>query len=138
ERKLKRIKRRDAKANAEEERLLREINDPEMRKTLAKDPLLAKRLLYGRDKSLRDMMAKKAESKQRQQQQPNNSKLSLGQIIEEARKKKYDDSSSESDEEEDWEALGGKQQRKNVRRRATGTKRKRFTFNPGFSDEEDN
>ncbi|KAJ2346695.1 ATP-dependent rRNA helicase spb4 [Coemansia sp. RSA 2618] len=132
QRKLKRIKTRDAKASAEEARLLKEINDPKLLAALAKDPLLAKRLLNHRDKSLQDMKAI-ASSKPKLPQ----TKQSLEDIIDDARKRRAHDDSSDDDSssEDDWEALARKEE---IRKKlvAKTKKKKRFTFDPGFSDEE--
>ncbi|KAJ1960981.1 ATP-dependent rRNA helicase spb4 [Dipsacomyces acuminosporus] len=136
ERKLKRIKKRDAFAAAEEQRLLSAINDPKLLEALAQDPLLAKRMLSNRDKSLRDM-AEIAAKNQAKEKKP---VPKLEDIISEAKSKKRnafdssDDSSDSEPEEDDWEMTARKEK---VRARLMKeAKRKRFSFNPGFSDEE--
>ncbi|KAJ2362135.1 ATP-dependent rRNA helicase spb4, partial [Coemansia sp. RSA 2607] len=55
--KIKRLQQRDARAREEEEQMLRRVNDPEVLEALRRDPLLAKRMLNGRDKSLLDAVA---------------------------------------------------------------------------------
>ncbi|KAI9477647.1 P-loop containing nucleoside triphosphate hydrolase protein [Coemansia mojavensis] len=132
QRKLKRIKKRDAKASAEEARLLKEINDPKLLEMLAKDPLLAKRMLNRREKSLKDMRdiaASKPKLPQVRQ--------SLEEIIDSERKRRVqshssDDSSSSS--EDDWEAIARKEKIK--AKLAAKNKKKKFTFDPGFSEED--
>ncbi|KAJ2453547.1 ATP-dependent rRNA helicase spb4 [Coemansia sp. RSA 2336] len=132
QRKLKRIKKRDAKASAEEARLLKEINDPKLLEMLAKDPLLAKRMLSRRDKSLKDMRDI-AVSKPKLPQV----RQSLEEIIDSERKRRVqshssDDSSSSS--EDDWEAIARKEKIK--AKLAAKNKKKKFTFDPGFSEED--
>ncbi|KAJ2581466.1 ATP-dependent rRNA helicase spb4, partial [Coemansia sp. RSA 1836] len=138
ERKLKRIKRRDAVAGVEEARLMQEIEDPKVLEALAKDPLLAKRMINRRDKSLRDM-AEISASKARPSQAE---KQSLDDIIADARstnryKNNQNDSSSSSDDEDSWEALARKEAIRKKLAAKGKQQRKRFTFNPGFSDNEE-
>ncbi|KAJ2724607.1 ATP-dependent rRNA helicase spb4 [Coemansia sp. Benny D115] len=137
ERKLKRIQMRDVKAQAEEERLMKEINDPKLLEALAKDPLLAKRMMNNRDKTLLDAVKMAKESKKR------GSKVAPGQTLEQIiaqaradaqRRASSDDSSSSSASEDDWETIARKER---IRAKmASKNKRPQFTFNPGFSDEE--
>ncbi|KAJ1868583.1 ATP-dependent rRNA helicase spb4 [Coemansia sp. RSA 989] len=133
QRKLKRIKKRDAKASAEEARLLKEINDPKLLEMLAKDPLLAKRMLNRREKSLKDMRdiaASKPKLPQVRQ--------SLEEIIDSERKRRVQshssDDSSSSSSEDDWEAIARKEKIK--AKLAAKNKKKKFTFDPGFSEED--
>ncbi|KAJ2883174.1 ATP-dependent rRNA helicase spb4 [Coemansia aciculifera] len=134
ERKLKRIKRRDAVASVEEARLMQEIEDPKIREAMAKDPLLAKRMISRRDKSLRDMAEISAQKSQRSRQ---SEQRSLDDIIADAKSsKRYQQDSSSSSDEDSWEALARKEA---IRKKlaAKSKQRKRFTFNPGFSDNEE-
>ncbi|KAJ2318673.1 ATP-dependent rRNA helicase spb4, partial [Coemansia sp. RSA 2704] len=122
QRKLKRIKRRDAKAAAEEARLLEGINDPKLLEALAKDPLLAKRMLNHRDKSLLDMKDIAAGKLK-----PAQAKQNLEKIIDDARKRQTRHSSSDdsSSSDNDWEAIARKEK---IRAKlAAKTKKKRFT-----------
>ncbi|KAJ2407327.1 ATP-dependent rRNA helicase spb4 [Coemansia sp. RSA 2526] len=131
QRKLKRIKARDAKALAEEERLLKEINDPKLLEALAKDPLLAKRLLNHRDKSLQDM--RNIASSKPKLVQP---KQRLEDIISEAHlRKEQENSSDSSDSDGEWEAMARKEEIRKKMAAKTKSKKK-FKFDPGFSDEE--
>ncbi|KAJ1992166.1 ATP-dependent rRNA helicase spb4 [Coemansia spiralis] len=145
ERKLKRIKKRDAHATLEETRLLEKIDDPQLREVLAKDPLLAKRMMSKRDKSLQDikLMAARQQAKasSKQSTQSTQSTQSLEEVIENAKKlrrskRASSDGSSDSDSsnEDGWEAEARKEKIRAIM--AKKTKRKRFSFNPGFSDEE--
>ncbi|KAJ2830515.1 ATP-dependent rRNA helicase spb4, partial [Coemansia sp. 'formosensis'] len=132
DRKLKRIKRRDAIASVEEARLMQEIEDPKIREAMAKDPLLAKRMINRRDKSLRDMAEISA-----QKNQHTGTRQSLDDIIADAQSSKpYQNDSSSSSDEDSWEALARKEA---IRKKlaAKGKQRKRFTFNPGFSDDDE-
>ncbi|KAJ1733844.1 ATP-dependent rRNA helicase spb4 [Coemansia biformis] len=135
ERRLVRMKKRDAAAEAKEKQLMDQINDPSLRELLAKDPLLVKQMLNQRDKSLRDMV--KIAADKRGRQQPAATTQTLEEIVEDARRRRAQvssDSSDSSDPEDDWEAMARKEK---IRERlAAKTKRKRFSFNPGFSDEE--
>ncbi|KAJ2132042.1 hypothetical protein GGH17_003381, partial [Coemansia sp. RSA 788] len=122
---------RDAKALAEEERLLKEINDPKLLEALAKDPLLAKRLLNHRDKSLQDM--RNIASSKPKLVQP---KQRLEDIISEAHlRKEQENSSDSSDSDGEWEAMARKEE---IRKKmvAKTKSKKKFKFDPGFSDEE--
>ncbi|KAJ2780101.1 ATP-dependent rRNA helicase spb4 [Coemansia javaensis] len=137
-RKRERIQRRDAAAKAREDEMLARINDPSLRELLAKDPLLAKQMLSGRDKSLRDMA--QIAAGRRERSGPRGAQ-SLEAIIEAAREKRRaqaasrSSSSSSEEEPDDWEAMARKEK---IRARLEAkTKRRRFTFNPGFSDEEE-
>ncbi|KAJ2741908.1 ATP-dependent rRNA helicase spb4 [Coemansia sp. BCRC 34301] len=130
ERKLKRIKRRDAVASVEEARLMQEIEDPSIRDALAKDPLLAKRMISGRDKSLHNIPTQKP--------RPEKNKRSLDEIIAEARdSNKHRHDSSSSEDEDSWEALARKEAIRKKLAAKGKQQRKRFTFNPGFSDNEE-
>ncbi|KAJ1999336.1 ATP-dependent rRNA helicase spb4 [Coemansia thaxteri] len=138
ERKLKRIRRRDAVAGANEAKLMEQIEDPRIREALAKDPLLAKRMLNHRDKSLRDMVEITSTKMQHRTASSDSKSVSLDQIIAEASLHRNNDSSS-SDDEDSWEALARKEE---IRKRLAAKgkqqqKRKKFQFNPGFSDEEE-
>ncbi|KAJ1822497.1 ATP-dependent rRNA helicase spb4 [Coemansia sp. RSA 2671] len=133
ERKLKRIRRRDAVASVEEARLMQEIEDPKIREAMAKDPLLAKRMISRRDKSLRDMAEISASKNQSGRQ---TATRTLDDIIADAQSTKRKSESSSSEDEDSWEALARKEAiRKKLAAKAKG-KGKKFTFNPGFSDEE--
>ncbi|KAJ2552977.1 ATP-dependent rRNA helicase spb4, partial [Coemansia sp. RSA 1933] len=83
ERKLKRLKKRDARAQKAEAQLLESTNDPKVREMLAHDPLLAKRTLSGRDKSLRDASLIAANARKKIPTLPSQS---LDAIIDNARK----------------------------------------------------
>ncbi|KAJ2877048.1 ATP-dependent rRNA helicase spb4 [Coemansia asiatica] len=139
ERKLLRMKLKDERAAEEEERLIGEINDPKLREALAKDPLLAKQMMNKRDKSLRDAVLMAADKMKRLKKAPTQK---LEDIIAEARvaKRRRNDSSDssssdEEEEEEDWEAVA---RRERIQAKiASKSKRPRFTFDPGFSDEEE-
>ncbi|KAJ2489899.1 ATP-dependent rRNA helicase spb4 [Coemansia sp. RSA 2050] len=134
ERKLKRIKRRDAVASVEEARLMQEIEDPKIREAMAKDPLLAKRMISRRDKSLRDIAEISALKSQHSRQ---SAARTLDDIIADAQASKRQQCDSSSSDEDSWEALARKEAiRKKLAAKAKG-KGKRFTFNPGFSDEEE-
>ncbi|KAJ1822566.1 ATP-dependent rRNA helicase spb4 [Coemansia sp. RSA 2599] len=132
ERKLLRMKLRGEKASKEEERLLKEINDPKLLEALAKDPLLAKQMINKRDKSLRDAVLMAADKMRRMKKAPSQK---LEDIIAEAKAaKQRRDDSSDSSSDEDWEAIA---RRERIQEKmASKNKRPRFTFNPGFSDEE--
>ncbi|KAJ2713935.1 ATP-dependent rRNA helicase spb4 [Coemansia spiralis] len=134
-RKIERIKKRDAVAGAKERQLMERINDPSLREMLAKDPLLVKQMLNHRDKSLRDVAKIAADRRSRQQPAP---RQTLEAIVEDARERRAQanaGSSSSSESEDDWEAMARKER---IREKlAAKTKRKRFSFNPGFSDAED-
>ncbi|KAJ2773584.1 ATP-dependent rRNA helicase spb4 [Coemansia nantahalensis] len=136
-RKIDRIKKRDAVADARERELMARVNDPSLREMLAKDPLLVKQMLNHRDKSLRDMVNIATDRLSRQQPIAHQT---LEAIVEDARKERRRQSSdsggsSSSDSEDDWEAMARKER---IREKlAAKTKRKRFSFNPGFSDEEE-
>ncbi|KAJ2069058.1 ATP-dependent rRNA helicase spb4 [Coemansia sp. S2] len=135
ERKLKRIKRRDAVASVEEARLMEEIEDPKIREAMAKDPLLAKRMISRRDKSLRDMAEISAQKTQHSRQ---SEQRSLDDIIADARSsKRYQHDSSSSSDEDSWEALARKEAIRKKLAAKGKQQRKRFTFNPGFSDNEE-
>ncbi|KAI8319547.1 DEAD-domain-containing protein [Martensiomyces pterosporus] len=139
ERKLKRIKKRDALASAEEQRLMAEINDPSLKEMLAKDPLLAKRMLNHRDKSLRDMaeIAAKAHGKEKKPARKLEDIISEAKYMKRRSKYSSDDSSSDSEpEEDDWEMIARKEKVRARLAKQAMAKRKRFTFDPGFSDDE--
>ncbi|KAJ2228122.1 ATP-dependent rRNA helicase spb4 [Coemansia sp. RSA 485] len=134
ERKILRDQVRNEKMSKEEERLMKEINDPKLLEALAKDPLLAKQMINKRDKSLRDAVLMAADKMKRMKKAPSQK---LEDIIAEAKaaKQRRDDSSdSSSSDEEDWEAIA---RRERIQAKmASKNKRPRFSFNPGFSDEE--
>ncbi|KAJ2157574.1 ATP-dependent rRNA helicase spb4 [Coemansia sp. RSA 552] len=139
EKKLKRIKKRDAKASVEEARLMEAIDDPKLREALAKDPLLAKRMLNNTDKSLKDMaqIAAVASAKRKKDSKPIQS---LEDIIADAQeqrasKKSHYSSSDDSDSDDERPVV---RQEKIKGKPGTRSKHKRFafSFNPGFSDEE--
>ncbi|KAJ2402307.1 ATP-dependent rRNA helicase spb4 [Coemansia sp. RSA 2559] len=137
ERKLKRLRKRDAQAKMAEAQLLENTNDPKIREMLARDPLLAKRMLSGRDKSLRDGSQIAANAKKAIPTLPSQS---LDAIIDEARNKRRardsdSDDSSGSNDEDSWEAVARKEKVRAVIA-SKAKKKRRFVFNPGFSDEE--
>ncbi|KAJ1666654.1 ATP-dependent rRNA helicase spb4 [Coemansia sp. RSA 1813] len=137
ERKLKRLKKRDACAHKAEALLLENTEDPKIREMLARDPLLAKRMLSGRDKSLRDASQIAANAKKMIPALP---AQSLEAIIDDARKRTRakdsdSDGSTSSSDEDSWEAIARKEKIRVVMASKTKKKR-RFVFNPGFSDEE--
>ncbi|KAJ1801716.1 ATP-dependent rRNA helicase spb4 [Coemansia sp. RSA 2399] len=137
ERKLKRLRKRDALAQKAEAQLLENTNDPKIREMLARDPLLAKRMLSGRDKSLRDGSQIAANAKKAIPALPSQS---LDAIIDDARKKRRaedsdSDDSSGSNDEDSWEAVARKEKIRTVIA-SKAKKKRRFVFNPGFSDEE--
>ncbi|KAJ2785584.1 ATP-dependent rRNA helicase spb4 [Coemansia interrupta] len=135
--KIKRLRQKDERAREREEEMVRRINDPEVLEALRLDPLLAKRMLSGRDKSLRDAVALAADRRARGAAED---ARTLEQIVQEARElraraRQSSGSESSSDEEEDWEAVARRE--RIAKKMAARGKRPRFEFNPGFSDEEE-
>ncbi|KAJ1951423.1 ATP-dependent rRNA helicase spb4 [Linderina macrospora] len=138
ERKLKRIKKRDAKHADEEARLMAAISDPKLKEALENDPLLAKRMLNHRDKSLKDM----AEiSSERSKHTKKIEHMTLEEVIADAKAKQrmqYNSSSdSSSAEEDDWEMIARKEKVRQRLLKESQKKKNKFTFNPGFSDGEE-
>ncbi|KAJ1721217.1 ATP-dependent rRNA helicase spb4 [Coemansia erecta] len=136
--KIKRLRQKDERAREQEEELMQRINDPEVLEALRRDPLLAKRMLSGRDKSLRDAVLLAADRRARGAPRDAEPRT-LEQIVAEARALRQQSRGSSSDSsgssgEEDWEAVARKE--RIARKMAARGKRPRFEFNPGFSDEE--
>ncbi|KAJ2511994.1 ATP-dependent rRNA helicase spb4 [Coemansia sp. RSA 1939] len=144
ERKLKRIKKRDALAHKAEEQLIQSTSDPKIRDLLARDPLLAKRMLSGRDKSLHDALRMASESKKSIPVLP---QQRLDEIVDNALKRQRakglgnggggsSDDDSSSNDEDGWEAVARKEKIRAVMAEKARKKKRRFLFNPGLSDEE--
>ncbi|KAJ1731690.1 ATP-dependent rRNA helicase spb4 [Coemansia sp. Benny D160-2] len=144
ERKLKRIRKRDALAHKAEEQLIQSTSDPKIRDLLARDPLLAKRMLSGRDKSLHDALKMASESKKSIPVLP---QQRLDEIVDNALKRQRakgignggggsSDDDSSSNDEDGWEAVARKEKIRAVMAEKARKKKRRFLFNPGLSDEE--
>ncbi|KAJ1957365.1 ATP-dependent rRNA helicase spb4, partial [Linderina pennispora] len=138
ERKLKRIKKRDAKHADEEARLMAAISDPKLKEALENDPLLAKRMLNHRDKSLKDMVEMSTERIKNTKKAEH---MTLEEVIADAKAKQrmqYNSSSdSSSAEEDDWEMVARKEKVRQRLLKEAQKKKTKFSFDPGFSDGEE-
>ncbi|ORX66154.1 DEAD-domain-containing protein [Linderina pennispora] len=138
ERKLKRIKKRDAKHADEEARLMAAISDPKLKEALENDPLLAKRMLSHRDKSLKDMVEMSTERIKHTKKVEH---MTLEEVIADAKAKQrmqYNSSSdSSSAEEDDWEMVARKEKVRQRLLKEAQKKKTKFSFDPGFSDGEE-